>query len=139
LAALRPFRWRWSLVVRRSVSNYFLSSRFQDRKQHRLGFLQDVVIADSKHLKSLLPAKESLSLRVFLPPVVMTSAIDLDHEADLVAEEIDDVGTERLLAAEFQSGETPPTQAVPQHPLQDRRISAQAPCVFGVRRDRALV
>jgi hypothetical protein len=37
----------------------------------------------------------------------VTSPIDLDDEGDLVAQEIHDVGTDRLLAAEFQSGETP--------------------------------
>jgi hypothetical protein len=38
----------------RLVSNYFLPSRSQNRKQHSLGFLQDIVIADPVHLKSLL-------------------------------------------------------------------------------------
>jgi len=48
---------------------------------------------------------------IFLP-LIMTSPIDLDDEADFAAEEYHDVGTVRLLAAEFQSGETPTTQAV---------------------------
>ena len=91
------------------------------------------------HLKSLLLLEESFSLGIFLPPLIMTSPIDLDDEADFVAEEIHDLGTDRLLAAEFQSGETPTTQAVPQHPLGDCRVSAQSSCVFSVRRDWASV
>jgi len=70
-------------------------------------------------------------------PLIMTPSIDLDDEADFVAEEIHDVGTDRLLATEFQSGETPTTQAVPEHPPGDCRVSTQSRCVFGVRRDRA--
>jgi len=66
------------------------------------------VVADPQHLKSLLPPEERLSLGVFLPSIIMTSPIDLDDEGDLVAEEIHDVRTDRLLAAEFQSGESPP-------------------------------
>ncbi len=69
----------------------------------------------------------------------MTSPIDLDDEADFVAEEIHDLGTDRLLAAEFQSGETPTTQAVAEHPLGDCRVSAQSPRIDSVRRIRASV
>ncbi len=90
-------------------------------------------------MKSLLLLEESFSLGIFLPPLIMTSPIDLDDEADFVAEEIHDLGSDRLLAAEFQSGETPITQAVPQHSLEDCRVSAQSPCAFGLRRDRASV
>jgi hypothetical protein len=50
--------------------------------------LQDIVIADPKHVKSLLLPEESLSLGIFLPPLIMTSPIDLDDEGDLVAEEL---------------------------------------------------
>jgi len=62
-----------------------------------------------------------------------------DDEGDLVAEEIHDVRTDRLLAAEFQSGETPCTQPIPQHPLEHCRVAAQPPGVFGMRVDRASV
>jgi len=48
---------------------------------------------------------------IFLP-LIMTSPIDLDDEADFAVEEIHNVGTDRLLAAEFQSGKTHTTQAV---------------------------
>ena len=54
----------------------------------------------------------------------MTSPIDLDDEGDLVAKEIHDAGTDRLLAAEFQSGETCSAQAVPEHPFGDCRVPA---------------
>jgi len=123
----------------RLVSNDFFLSRSWNSKQHSLGFLQDIVIADPEHLKSLLLLEESFSLRILLPPLIMTSPIDLDDEADFVAEEIHDVGTDRLLAVEFQSGETPTTQAVPQPPLGDCCVSAQSPCVFSVRRDGSSV
>ena len=117
----------------------FPPSRSENRQQHSLGFLQDIVIADPKHLKSLLLLEESVSLGIFLSPLIMTSPIDLDDEADFVTKEIDDVRTDRLLTAEFQSGQTPTTQAIPQHPLWDCRVLAQSPGVFGVRRDRASV
>ena len=38
----------------RLVSNHFLLSRSWNFKQHSLGFLQDIVIADPEHRKSLL-------------------------------------------------------------------------------------
>jgi hypothetical protein len=118
------------------ASDHFSSSRSQNRNQHSLGILQDIVVADPKHLKSLLLPQESLSLGIFLPAIIMTSPIDLDDEADFMAEEIHDVGTNRLLTAEFQSGQTSAAQAVPQHSLRDSRVSSQSPCVVGVRRDR---
>jgi hypothetical protein len=115
------------------VSNHFLSSRSQDRQQHGLGLIQDIIIADPKHLESLLASQESASSGIFLGPLIMTSSIDLHYEADLVTKEIHDVGTDRLLPAKFQSGEARSTQAVPEHPFGNCRIAAQAPCVFGGR------
>jgi hypothetical protein len=51
-----------------------------------------------------LLSKESLSSEVRLSPLIVASAINLDDEGDLVAEEIDDVRPDRLLSAKFQTG-----------------------------------
>jgi len=59
-------------------------------------------------MQSVLLPEESLSPGVFLAAIIMTSPIDLNDEANVVAEKIHDVRTNRLLAVEFQSGESPP-------------------------------
>jgi hypothetical protein len=46
-------------------------------------------------------AEESLTPGIFVASVIVTAPIDLDHKSHLVAEEIDDVGTDWLLAAKL--------------------------------------
>ena len=74
-----------------------------------LGLLQNVVIADAKHVQVLLLSEKRLALVILFPAIIVTSPIDLDDEGGLVAEEIHDIGTDRLLATEFQAGEASAT------------------------------
>jgi hypothetical protein len=77
------------------------AERIKNHAQHPIGIRKHVVVpeADDTITTSLEPARAHLTVIGMLP------AIDLDDELRLGAEEIDDVGSERVLAAEAETFE----------------------------------
>jgi hypothetical protein len=68
----------------------------------------------------------------------MLSAVDLDDELLLEAEEVDDIRTDRLLAPELVAVELPVAQLRPQRPLGLGARLAQIAGAHGRRRSRLL-
>src|SRR5689334_18469276 len=62
----------------------------------------------------------ALGILLYVPGIAMLVAIELDRETDLLTEEIEDVGADRVLAAKFVVFEYPAAQAVPQRALNVR-------------------
>src|SRR5439155_6087446 len=53
--------------------------------------------------------------------------VELDCEAGFVAEEVEDVAAEGMLAAEFQAGQAAVSQAAPEKAFGKRRVAAKMP------------
>jgi hypothetical protein len=90
--------------------------------QHRLGLSRNVVIPKMQHRESWRPQK-GVPPRICFAPVL--SAIGLDHQVKLQADEIDDVGTDRLLTLELQTHEALGPQVIPGAPLRIRLLRTQ--------------
>jgi hypothetical protein len=53
--------------------------------------------------------------------------VNLDDQAELRAEEVDDEPTDHDLSAETQAAELPPSKAFPHLPLPGRRLATHFP------------
>lgn len=91
----------------------FVSESIFDGPQHDLGLQQDLVVPEAQHPVSLLLEEPTASLVVAFLVQVLT-AIDLDHELLLQADEIEDVGADRMLPAELVPEHLPPTKVRPE-------------------------
>jgi hypothetical protein len=68
------------------VSHHVFSSRAWNRKKHSLGFLEGIVIAETKLLKSLLLPEEGLSLGILPSSIIETSPVAAPHPSPLPRE-----------------------------------------------------
>ena len=75
------------------------------------------------------PARATFVMGKSLRPGMLT-AIDLDYQQPLQADEIDDEGSQRMLPAKFQAVELPAPQSPPQQALGIGHRSAQASRTF---------
>jgi hypothetical protein len=83
-----------------------------DGLQHAIDVTGDVVIPKPQHAIVVI-GKALVAYAVALISCVL-AAIDLDDETSLAANEIDDVGSNRLLADEFVSSKRAGADAIPQ-------------------------
>jgi hypothetical protein len=81
----------------------------------------------------LLKVARSVIVSLPLKRLGMTSAVELNPESSLVTEEVENVGTDRMLPAELHTGETAPSKASPEQHLAIGLIVAE----FSSTHDRA--
>ncbi len=56
----------------------------------------------------------SVIVSLLLPQLGVASAVELDSDSSLVAEEVEDVGADGKLAAKLETGETSPPKPLPE-------------------------
>lgn len=100
------------------------SQRGQDRLLHALQFLQHRVVPESQNAKSF-SCQPEVALAVAQRAQVLAS-VDLHDQAAREAHEIDNVGSDRLLALELVPSESPRTQSFPEPPFGVRLVGPQA-------------
>jgi hypothetical protein len=100
--------------------------RFIDCHQHTFEVLVDVVIPKTQDLETLL-REAVISLRVApsMRVEIMLTAVDLDDEALLQADEINDEAIARRLPAEMESTLSPGAEVYPQLDLLPGHALAQ--------------
>ena len=100
------------------------AERIKNHVQHPIGIRQHVIVPEAD---DAIPARlEPIGARLTF--FGMLSAIDLDDEFRLGAKEIDDIGSERMLAAEAETFELFSPQARPQPDLSICRGEPQFAC-----------
>ena len=82
-----------------------LQQRFQDDRQHGVAIAQHVVVPEA-HRPVGLARQERVACGI-LGTVRVLSAINLDDKALVAADEINNEGTNRLLADEFEPAQPP--------------------------------
>jgi hypothetical protein len=95
-------------------------------REHAIHVCKHFVVPDSND-------GEALFFEPAIPLVVgrlgcMMTAIQLDHESMLEANEVDDVMADRILALEFASVQPTAPQAVPERAFGIRRLLAELFC-----------
>jgi hypothetical protein len=80
--------------------------------QHRIKLLHDFVIPEPQNLETLR-TQPGIALMVMVGLHGVLSAVHLDDERGLVADEIDDVAPHGLLAFELQAHEAVRAQVIP--------------------------
>jgi hypothetical protein len=71
----------------------------RDHLGHRLGFPQDLMVPEAQHNHAL---RVQMGRAVAVPLLGVLAPIDLDGQARLLAIEVEDIGTEGVLAAELR-------------------------------------
>ena len=84
----------------------------QDRFEHLLGPQEHVIVPIPYRAIAHL-SEESGTLRIPTHAVLVLPAIDLDNQSCFKARKICDVGRDRELATEFESGQSSATQRFP--------------------------
>lgn len=72
------------------------------------GLVEDVLVREAEHQDAALP-EESVAKSIASLAAVVRRAVDLDSELDSNAEEVSEVGSDRILASEQEAIELVPT------------------------------
>jgi hypothetical protein len=97
----------------------------QDHFANAFDVGENIIIPEAEDLKAV-PMQKGVAGDVRRGTRVL-STIDLDRKPQLHAGEIDDIRSDRMLAADFGRGELPAAQAPPQQALGIGHVAAQAP------------
>jgi len=96
-------------------------------RQNPFGLRQYLVVIKPEHPQpSHLKELCSLPVSFGLPFFQMLATIDLDDQPQVLAAEIKDVGTERILAAKFRARQLAQAEEAPDQSLGVRRLRPQA-------------
>ena len=115
------------------------AERIEDGIEHAFAVFDDVDVPEAQHAIAML-AEPDVSRCVVVLPFGMLSAIDFDHEVALQADEIDDVGTDGMLAPKAVAAELTPPQEIPE-PIFDfgRQLAEMAGARVGHARESAFL
>jgi hypothetical protein len=94
----------------------------QDRLQHGIHVAQDVVVANTQHADALA-FDPSLAFQVVGGLANMTVTVQFNCQLNIIAKEVEDVTTQRVLPAEFQPGQPSSPQLAPEKTFRNRRIA----------------
>jgi hypothetical protein len=131
-------RRRWTLILQCSLNTSFVIGRQQsagigiaaasDEKGSDDGvqFGKDLVVGESDN-PQVLSFQVFLTIKVVLALIVVTRAIEFDHQPVFVAVKIDKERPDRVLTARLDSTQTPATNRIPQAALGKRDFLAKFP------------
>ena len=96
-----------------------------DRFDDLVGALEHVVVPESQDLEALRP--QPCIPRFIVAGALVLAAVDLDDELSIQADEVDDVMTDRMLAAESGIADLLSSQTVPEPLLRVGHFVAKGP------------
>jgi hypothetical protein len=102
------------------------NDRVEDRLNYRFEFSKHVVVSDPKHAKPLT-FEPGLASKILRESIVVTAAIEFDHDAAAGMKKIDDEAPDRELTAELLAADVAISELPPEKPLRDRHLAAQPP------------
>ncbi len=114
-------------MAERSEAGWGIAQRVIDQSQHALEIPIDFIVPETQYPEALAD-KMFVALRVAprMRIEIMLTAVDLDDEALLETDEIDDIVIARSLAAEVESPFSPGAQVNPQFHLLRGQSFAKA-------------
>ncbi len=100
--------------------------RFPNDGKHRIGLFENLVIPETQSANALFGEKfiAELVMRLLLIFSV-AAAVELNREVSFLAEEVQDVRGNRMLAAEFEATETTGAELLPEKNFGLGRMLAQ--------------
>jgi hypothetical protein len=110
-----------------------LPARFENERDHTFKVVADICRRNAQGFHALR-RQPSISTKVALRvvPEIVGRAIDLNARRHFVAEEVESVAINRVLAAELEAV-GPEAKHIPQTPLRRRHILAQSACSLGAQ------
>ena len=104
------------------------AERSEYAEDHALGVVQEVVVPDSKDLQSGDGLEIILAPSVWHTPIVMAPAIELRDQSVRRAVEVDNIWSDRMLAAEFHALQPAIAKQSPEDAFGDRGVSTKLAC-----------
>jgi hypothetical protein len=104
-----------------------IAQGFDNHVNHSIHVLKYIVIPKSQDIETLIPQPD-ISLNIVSHLLTMLSAVDLNDQSFFQTNKIDDVASQRLLAAKLNTVNLPESEFPPKQPLSVRGVFPQLPC-----------
>jgi hypothetical protein len=98
--------------------------RLMDRFEYDLGSTQHIVVPEAQHPKTTRSEKH-VSTGIVVRLLGMLASVQLDDDGSLKAREVADIGSDRMLSAEFEACQLTSAQTLPKHALRMSRVFAK--------------
>jgi hypothetical protein len=98
-----------------------IAQGFDNHVNNSIDVLNYIVIPKSQDIETLIPQPD-ISLNIVSYLLTMLSAVDLDDQSFFQTNKIDDVASQRLLAAKLKTVYLPESEFPPKQPLSVRGV-----------------